>query len=296
MTWPAEFQTFLTESLTEPNETIYLPKIHNSLKRRVAHLLWRFNVCIGWNHFGKKFNERLKKIPKGDTVIIITYNTEPTMNIVPQLRSGVKKYIWLWDSLKVIGDSDRCVKTLKKLKCPIVTFDPLDAEKYGLHHIPQFYNMQYEYSKRKPIVDLYLLISPKYDYRKSYLQTIRNRIEDLDIITNFVVIDYKKKYPISYKENIENILDCRCILDIVHQGQSGLTLRPLEALVFEKKLITTNVHIKEYDFYNSNNIFIWGEDDESKLEHFIKSPYQKVDKSIIQQYDINVWLKKLQSL
>ncbi|MFH4210110.1 lipopolysaccharide biosynthesis protein, partial [Acinetobacter baumannii] len=50
------------------------------------------------------------------------------------------------------------------------------------------------------------------------------------------------------------------ILDISHPGQSGLTMRTFEAIGAGKKLITTNLNIKEYPFYNSDNIFIISRD------------------------------------
>ena len=48
------------------------------------------------------------------------------------------------------------------------------------------------------------------------------------------------------------------VLDISHPGQSGLTMRTFETIGAGKKLITTNADIKNYPFYNPENIFnIW---------------------------------------
>ena len=47
------------------------------------------------------------------------------------------------------------------------------------------------------------------------------------------------------------------LLDVVQKGQSGLTLRFMEGLLFNKKVVTTNVHIKENkDFGNNSNIYV----------------------------------------
>lgn len=69
-----------------------------------------------------------------------------------------------------------------------------------------------------------------------------------------------------------------------------MTLRPLEALAFKKKLLTNNPNIEQYSFYNSNNIFILGKDDPSMLEEFIEKPYIDIDQDIIKQFDINTWI------
>ena len=68
-----------------------------------------------------------------------------------------------------------------------------------------------------------------------------------------------------------------CILDYNQEGQVGLTLRPMEALFLEKKLITNNKDIKNYDFYNPSNIFILGENNIEDIKEFINKPYEKVE-------------------
>ena len=84
----------------------------------------------------------------------------------------------------------------------------------------------------------------------------------------------------------------KSILDIVNPNQSGLTLRVMESLFFKKKLITNNLFISEYDFYNSQNIFILGKDREEDLHDFINSNYIDVDDSIVTSYDYHNWVKR----
>ena len=89
------------------------------------------------------------------------------------------------------------------------------------------------------------------------------------------------------------------ILELTKKNQAGLTLRALEALFYEKKLITDNENIKEYDFYNSNNIFILKQDEElnakkkKELEDFLRKDFKIVSKEVKKQYTIENWLEKL---
>ena len=53
---------------------------------------------------------------------------------------------------------------------------------------------------------------------------------------------------------MEIFSDSRCILDAPQAGQVGLTIRTIECLGAKRKLVTTNSDIKNYDFYNENNI------------------------------------------
>ena len=89
------------------------------------------------------------------------------------------------------------------------------------------------------------------------------------------------------------------ILELTKKNQAGLTLRALEALFYEKKLITDNENIKEYDFYDSNNIFILKQDEElsakkkKELEDFLRKDFKIVSKEVKKQYTIENWLEKL---
>jgi hypothetical protein len=81
-------------------------------------------------------------------------------------------------------------------------------------------------------------------------------------------------------------------LDIVSKGQTGLTLRPLEALYAEKKLITNDINIKTYDFYNPNNIFVLEDNNFDKINDFLNKNYQTVDDKITEKYQFSNWIKR----
>ena len=96
-----------------------------------------------------------------------------------------------------------------------------------------------------------------------------------------------------YYEIIKLVGESKAILDLNNGNQVGLTLRPLEALFFKKKLITNNINIINYDFYSPDNIFILGVDDISNLTIFLNKKYKEIDKKIIEKYDFSNWLKRL---
>lgn len=75
-------------------------------------------------------------------------------------------------------------------------------------------------------------------------------------------------------------------------GTNGFTLRVLESLFFEKKLITNNINIINCEFYNKNNIFIINKDNLDDLNDFLKSEYKKIDKKIINYFDYESWLNR----
>ena len=119
----------------------------------------------------------------------------------------------------------------------------------------------------------------------------------------FIVYDKKQKdndknityikshMPLS--EVNDYITRSKVLLDINRLGQIGLTFRVFESLGLEKKLITTNADIKNYDFYNPNNILIIDEKDPIIPVSFFENEYEKIPDSILNQYTLKGWTNRV---
>ena len=99
---------------------------------------------------------------------------------------------------------------------------------------------------------------------------------------------YKKKIPYYKILKYESI--SKCILDILPDGQRESTLRSVEAYFFKKKLITNNVNIINESFYNKQNVFVLGIDDEKLLIDFLNSTYiDKIDDEM-EKCEFSKWI------
>ncbi|CXF57553.1 CpsH [Streptococcus pneumoniae] len=67
----------------------------------------------------------------------------------------------------------------------------------------------------------------------------------------------------------------------------------MESIFYKKKLITNNKKIINYDFYHPNNILVWEEGKDIKLDEFIQKPYVQLEKDIIDRYSFSNWLSKI---
>ena len=97
---------------------------------------------------------------------------------------------------------------------------------------------------------------------------------------------------LKYSQVLQLINKSRAILDITKNNQSGLTLRPLEALFLDKKLVTNNKDIIYHKIYklNSANIYILGKEKKS-LKEFIYSPLNKRNTAYLKKYySFDTWL------
>ena len=62
----------------------------------------------------------------------------------------------------------------------------------------------------------------------------------------------------------------KVILDLMRENQYGLSFRVFEAMALEKKIITDNEKIKNYDFYNPNNILVLNKDFSNITKEFFE--------------------------
>lgn len=171
----------------------------------------------------------------------------------------------------------------------IWTFDKNDALKYNLKWNPQFYTYQVNLNSSDLQYDVVFLGRDK--GRESVINEVKNSLDKLKLNTKLIVIKNESDF-LNYNEYLNLIEKSKAILDILAPGQIGLTLRTMEALFLKKKLITNNHDIKNYDFYNQNNIFIIGEDKQEMLIDFIKSDYEVVPQEVVDYYDFDNWLKR----
>lgn len=80
------------------------------------------------------------------------------------------------------------------------------------------------------------------------------------------------------------------VLDVQHPKQTGLTMRTIEMIGMKKKLITTNQSIKEYDFFNPENIAVIDREEMQIPEGFLEKPYQKIPENIYYKYSLENWI------
>lgn len=121
-----------------------------------------------------------------------------------------------------------------------------------------------------------------YFYNKITNQDFRNiKISDVA----FRMMPLEKLYQI--------YADSKCIMDMENKNQHGLTMRTIEILGLHRKLITTNKDIVNYDFYNSDNIFLLDRENPVVEMSFFEKPYKLLDEKIYKKYSLTNWILEI---
>ncbi|MDD7331041.1 MAG: sugar transferase [Absicoccus porci] len=97
-------------------------------------------------------------------------------------------------------------------------------------------------------------------------------------------------------KEIASIVDqSKIVLDIQHPKQTGLTMRTIEMVGMNKKLITTNSSIKNYDFYNPNNISVVDRKNVQIDDQFLQSTYEPLTDELYKKYSLQSWILEVLS-
>jgi hypothetical protein len=240
----------------------------------------------GWRYW-KNFGTWAKNVKNYELVVLgENYYNFDVSRYIKKVNPKCKVIVFYWNKLVFQSYFDI-------LKDPNVdefyTFDEEESEKYNFSFNTTYYSKKVKLPKNKIEYDCLFLGRAK--DREKEIRNIEEKLNKKKLKTNFIVIKDEKDY-VDYKDYLTMISKTKTLLDYNAYNQKGLALRVMESLFFEKKLITANKNVKNYDFYNKNNIFIIGEDNWKDIDKFINSDYEKIDQDIIDYYDFDQWIKR----
>lgn len=229
-----------------------------------------------------------------------------------QIKSYTKKYVaYLYDSMA------RCSIThlLDGVFDAIYSFDKEDIQHYGFTPTTN-YNYIEKIQKSAPSdIKNDVLYIASFDNRIAKLFRLQAYLEQLQKTYHFIVIGKKTslyKWSHFFSTQLKNIhlrrskipqnevheyyKQTKVIVDLVRQNQTGVSFRIFEAMAFEKKVITSNKNIVEYDFYNPANIMLIDEEAIAIDSSFFDTPYESLPEAVYTYYTLSAWVDRIFNL
>lgn len=232
------------------------------------------------------------------------------------LRNAFKTSIfilYLWDSVK-----NKHIDGILKFFDRKLSFDPEDCKKFNMIFRPLFFS---------PDFDGEACVQKKqYDYDVSFIGTVHSdRAKILLAIKEFcdkqdlkyyfylfipgkllyslrmLTDKYLRKWDKSFihldsieKEEVSRISsETRCIIDINHPYQTGLTMRTIEMIGLNRKIATTNKNITAYDFYRPENQIVLDRKNLVIRKDMIREDYSPIPDEIHRRYSVQYWVKEV---
>ncbi|WP_214228859.1 hypothetical protein [Pedobacter sp. B4-66] len=255
------------------------------------------------------------KIKRYDYVFVINIEAmlPSLLDRLKQQQTSATFILYMWDSLQ----NKKYTLAYLPFFDNVYSFDETDAKAVpGVKFRPLFFIDSYAKANIEvPIKNALCFIGTVHSDRYQLLVKMKKNMDKLSLGSFFfmffsspILFFYKKLidmrfYRARFKEfsfrsfpqdkTIQCISESFAVLDIQHPAQAGLTIRTIEALGADKKLITTNAHIKAYDFYNPQNILVIDRENPVVPESFFATPYCMVNPRLKHKYSIEGWVTEL---
>jgi hypothetical protein len=280
--------------------------------------LIRINADLIRKRIERYYRRELDGIPGNariDQVLLISPEAvnESVATAVKRRFPGAEMILYMWDALRNKTGTDN--RRLLPYFDRVLSFDRGDCAEFPkMKFRPLFFLPEFEEIPR--------VHNPRYDV--SFIGTIHSdryvicaRLKELAARKGlnaffYMYIHDKRLYcyakltnpgmrggrvsefafsPMPMPKVLEAIRDSRCLIDIQHPKQTGLTMRTIESLGARRKLITTNRSIREYDFYSETNISVIDRENVDFSAEFVLSDQKTVDRAVYGKYSIKGWMR-----
>lgn len=193
-------------------------------------------------------------------------------------------------------------RSISPLKIPskfeLWSYSPEDCKEYNMRYNSTFYFQKFIKESVQTKRDVFFIGKNK--GRLSELMKIEKSMKSYGLSTLFYITAnhprlkqrrFQKAIP--YNEVLNYVRESKSILDYYVNPQAGLSLRAMESMFLNKKIITNNTTFSSYDFYRKENVFILGQDKERDLKVFLESSSVQLPLELKERYLFCRWLERM---
>ena len=302
-------QEYITKVLDAEVDTLNVQWNGGSIEKMI-------NVATRWKYGEMRQKYMQKKFflqhtnTKYDYIFVLVGR-----GLVPELfgdfiktQPQAKKIIYLWDDVARINNFHQIQQVFNK----VYSFDKVDCEKYGFRFLPLFFLDKYRYKHEKKDIDfsctggwhsdrLEILDKLTQQYgREEYCWNIHLSAARSQYLFKRLAGEIKGKRPeyLKFRQiplcvNAEILKKSKIVIDMPYASQNGLSIRTLESLAAKTKLVTTNANVKQYDFYNPQNVCIIDRNNPVIDEEFVNTEWQEIQEEIVEKYSLENWIKTI---
>ena len=252
--------------------------------------------------------EQLNKLGHQDQILVLNPDAFEHSTLEHMKKCTNRLVTFLYDNLDRHPAQDKLHFFDK-----IFSFDDQDIQNYGFEKLTN-YNYLPFLPKEQQNSHVDALYITSYDKKRiEQLKVLSQKFQRLNLSFDLYVIGKKSwkhqiikpftenkiifsKKKICHKNLPQYYKNTKVILDLMRKNQFGLSFRVFEAMALEKKIITDNEKIKNYDFYNSNNILVLNKDFSNITKDFFETPYQTLPEKIYEKYTLEKWVERVFNL
>lgn len=251
----------------------------------------KFYLLFGW--FPKIWYGNWKRVIASKKVVIC-FATDRIDHVeyIERMYPNIRIILWYWNPVKACYHPS----LIKSERIEKWSFDRDDCEKLDLKYNSQFYFRTISENFSRIEKDEYKISFVGNDKgRKTIIESIKKFCK-LKNFSEYIKVVENRKDSITYEEYLAIVAQSQSVLDIYQVGQTGMTLRAMESLFFNKQLITNNQSIASDLMYPKSNMITinnsFTEDDQLTLAKFLEKAPIENNISFLDYYDATSWLSR----
>lgn len=299
------FNQHIADALTERGHLVHhinfdaflykYPSFYYKIYNFFLKLFFRKN--LKHLYYGKEILKRLEKLGKQDLILTLKGDFIDSESIKEFKNYTTKSIAFFNDNVRRYPNIANVIPLFDE----VYSFEKEDCQKYNLKFKTNFIYSNIKTENTSFKYQLFNVSSR--DKRTNTIINIAQKLKENGIVAKIMILDNKNKManstivdvirkPLNLTEVNQYIKNAKVLLDIHREKQSGLSFRVFESLGLQKKLITTNQDIKNYDFYNPNNILVVENNNVNFISNFFQSNYEEISNEIIDKYQIDNWIEE----
>jgi hypothetical protein len=273
-------------------------------------------MTVRWSE--RSFLKRLHQLdPASITHVLVIKGEGLSRRVALKMRetlASASMGLYLWDGVENVKGVSKILTAFDS----VATFDPLNAKNFGWTYRPLFgRNISAIKDNAASMQFDWCFIGTIHSDRHSVIHRLRQRCDLLS--KNFVFCYFQSplmlfmrrlldwtlwlapKGTLSTKPmsaaDVAQVVECSmAVLDVEHPRQRGFTMRTIETLLAEKKLLTTNLHILDSDLYDPSRVCVINRTNPEIPAEFLDKSFLPVSASLRSYYSCEGWASELLSL
>lgn len=236
----------------------------------------------------------LAPLAEADTAILFDYKgMRPLMKHIdshyPQLK---RKILFFWNTLGSPAEA-----TALPDGWEACTFDPGDAQRAAIRYVGQFF---FPTPSASASGNGSICFIGRDKGRRRKLDAIARRLShavpvEIAIVSPLsAIMPWRYEAPMSYDTYIDRQSRATALLELCRPGQTGLTLRTLEALSHGQKLLTDNPAIERYALFTPDRIASVDNSTTEQTAQWLEAPTTSPSPDLSDYYFEN-WLDRVVS-
>ncbi|MWV13134.1 hypothetical protein F3I62_13590 [Pseudomonas sp. R-28-1W-6] len=236
------------------------------------------------------------------------------LRLLRQAQPKARLSLYLWDSMHYNPNARKLLGEFNQ----VFSFDRSDVEQSSkMQFLPLFYGREFERSAQWQGVPVYdacfigTIHTDRYKVLEKVIDSLQARgckvfvfcyypSKQLYRLRAFVDPGFRRfgrKYVnftgMKLSEVVDRIAESRAVIDVNRPDQLGLTMRTIEAVGAQRKLITTNADVVNYDLYNPTGVLVLDRQSpliDGDLLYREELPF---DPALREKYSVSAWIDRI---